>query len=368
MEFTSAYLTPPYLSPDRRHRGEPLTPTLVPPTIRPRSSGDVPRWHPYSSSLRVSTPTGPRSATSLEPERVPSAASSRKSWPQPTSRSQYPYPAYEPTTYSRQHTPPNAPGMGGSAFYFTPDPSPPSARHARNHSYSVPPTIDDGFSAFNSFGSALPQIPVRYNNAPREFDGAASIPLCSIDSPHARAIFVQQAYDTLMSIYYCPSPASSHGSQGVFVPVMGSLPIDPATLHWFTSELIRRASVPNGVVKQAISYIARARSAARRACEARAPLPISPPPSPSYAVPPQLGSRDAYNKRSRGVSASPGPELADPRQMLLGALVLSQKFLVDAAYTSATWGRLSGLPTSDVTAVERVLGAALDWRLWEKDL
>lgn len=188
MDFATAYPTPPYLSPERRHHCEPLTP----PTIRPRSSGDVPRWHPYSSSLRVSTPNGPRSATSLEPERVPSVASSRKSWPQPTSRSHYPYPAYDSTTYSRQLTPPSDRGMTGSAFYFTPDPSPPSARHARNHSYSVPPTIDVSFPTFGSFGSALPQIPVRYNNAPREFDGAASIPLCSIDSPHARAIFVRE--------------------------------------------------------------------------------------------------------------------------------------------------------------------------------
>lgn len=189
MEFATAYLTPPYLSPERRHRGEPLTP----PTIRPRSGGDVPRWHPYNSSLRASTPTGPRSTTSLEPERVSSAASSRKSWPQATSRSHYHYAAYDSTSYSRQHTPPKDQGMPASAFYFTPDPSPPSVRHVRSHGYSVPPTIDDGFPAFTSFGSALPQIPVRYNNAPREFDGAASIPLCSIDSPHARAIFVRES-------------------------------------------------------------------------------------------------------------------------------------------------------------------------------
>lgn len=371
MDFSNAYPTPPHLGSERRHHREPVTPTLVPPMLRPRSGGDVPRWHPYDSGFRSSSQAGPRSTTSLEPERVPSAASSRKSWPQPTSRGHYQYPAYD-STYTRQLTPPSDRGAG-SVFYITPDPSPPSARHVRNHSYSVPPTIDDGFPTFNSFGPALPQIPVRYNNAPKEFDGVASIPFCSIDAPHARAIFVQQSYDLLMSIYYCHSPTSTptsspHCSQGVFVPVLGSLPIDPATLHWFTTELIRRASVSSGVVKLAISYMGRARLAARRACDARAPLPISPPPSPSYAVPPQLGSRDIYNKRSRGASASPGPELADPRQMLLGALVLAQKFLVDAAYTSATWGRLSGLPTSDVTAVERALGTALDWRLWEKDL
>lgn len=190
MDFSNAYPTPPHLGSERRHHREPVTPTLVPPMLRPRSGGDVPRWHPYDSGFRSSSQAGPRSTTSLEPERVPSAASSRKSWPQPTSRGHYQYPAYD-STYTRQLTPPSDRGAG-SVFYITPDPSPPSARHVRNHSYSVPPTIDDGFPTFNSFGPALPQIPVRYNNAPKEFDGVASIPFCSIDAPHARAIFVRE--------------------------------------------------------------------------------------------------------------------------------------------------------------------------------
>jgi hypothetical protein len=170
-----------------------------------------------------------------------------------------------------------------------------------------------------------------------------------------------------MSIYYLPSPPTSPiaaRAPPVFLPVHGSLPIDPNTLLWFSSELIRRAAVSSGVLKLAISYIARAQSAAHRACEART-SPITPPPSPPYPVPPQLDGGNMYAVTTMRVRNS---ELADPRQMLLGALVLAQKFLVDAAYTSATWGKLSGLPTRDVAAVERALGTALDWRLWDKSL
>lgn len=173
-----------------------------------------------------------------------------------------------------------------------------------------------------------------------------------------------------MSIYYYPSTLPS--SQKVFLPVPGSLPVDPATLHWFATELVRRASVPGAVLKLAASYMDRARLAARQACEAQVPTPISPPPSPHYPAPPRLGvdtqrrSRSPYSPST--ATSGRGAELADPRQMLLGALVLAQKFLIDAAYTSATWGKLSGLSASNVGAVERALGSALDWRLWEKNL
>jgi hypothetical protein len=172
-----------------------------------------------------------------------------------------------------------------------------------------------------------------------------------------------------MSIYYYPSSPSS--PQKVYLPVPGSLPVDPATLQWFATELVRRAAIPSAVLKLAASYMNRARFAARRACEAQVPTPISPPPSPHYPVPPRMSfdrSKSPYPPSSPTATSGPAPELADPRQMLLGALVLAQKFLIDAAYTSATWGKLSGLPASDVAAVERALGSALDWRLWEKNL
>ncbi|KAG9084524.1 hypothetical protein FS749_005178 [Ceratobasidium sp. UAMH 11750] len=360
MEFSTAYLTPPYPA-SGYYRGP-----VTPPTVRPRSSGDTTRWHPYTSRFRSSTPTaGLRPSRSSE--SVPS--SSRHVWPQPT-KSHYLYPGYEPSYSERQYSPP-ARRSGATAYYITPDPSPPSVRSSHKYSYSVPPTIDRDLAAFRP---ALPPTPPRSRTASVEFEGAAPIPFCSIDAPHASSLFVQQAYDLLMSIYYHssppPSPVSSHAPNlAMYMPIPGSLPIDPPPLHWFTAELIRRASVSTSVLKLAISYIVRARSAARRACEAcsQAQSPISPPPSPPYPVPPQLdGGNIMYTRRRpNNISAT---ELSDPRQMLLAALVLAQKFLVDAAYTSATWGRLSGLATADVAAVERALGSALDWRLWEKNM
>ncbi|KAG8745043.1 hypothetical protein FRC10_009017 [Ceratobasidium sp. 414] len=358
MEFSTAYLTPPYPGSEYLYRGP-----VTPPTVRPRSSGDAARWHPYTSRFRSSTPTaGLRPSRSSE--SVPS--SSRHVWPQPT-KSHYLHPGYEAPYSERQYTPPTA-RRPAATYYITPDPSPHSIRSSHKHSYSVPSTIDHDLAAFRT---TLPPTPPRSRTASVEFEGAAPIPFCSIDAPHATSVFVQQAYDLLMSIYYHSSPpaspVSSHGpSLAVYMPIPGSLPIDPPTLHWFTAELIRRASVSTSVLKLAISYIVRARSAARRACEVRVQTPISPPPSPPYPVPPQL---DGANMYRRPISAMGlGPALADPRQMLLAALVLAQKFLVDAAYTSATWGRLSGLATADVAAVERALGSALDWRLWEKNL
>ncbi|EUC56649.1 hypothetical protein RSOL_190360 [Rhizoctonia solani AG-3 Rhs1AP] len=193
----------------------------------------------------------------------------------------------------------------------------------------------------------------------RAAHSSVSILSSFLDAPNAST---EQLYDTLMSIYYQPN--SPNSAPKVYIPVPGSLPVDPTTLHWFTTELVKRASVSGVVLKLALSYMVRARSAALRACEAQVPAPISPPPSPLY--PSHMDSR-----RSRspcGPMAVPGPELADPRQLLLGSLVLAQKFLIDAAYTSATWGKLSGLSASNVAAVERTLGTALDWRLWDKNL
>ncbi|QRV94759.1 hypothetical protein RhiJN_22777 [Ceratobasidium sp. AG-Ba] len=341
MEYSTAYLTPPYTGSERIYRGP-----VTPPTVRPRSSGDTSRWHPYTSRVRSVTPTsGMRSSRSSE--SVPSVSSSRQAWPQPA-KAQYLYPTYESTYSERQPSPRRPIGAG---YYFTPDPSPHPIRYSHKHSFSVPPTIDCDLAASRSSHPALPPTPPRSRNASVEFDEVASIPF-PIDSPHAHSAFVQQAYDLLISVYYHTSP-----------------PVSPISLPHGPNVAVR-ASVSSGVLKLAISYITRARFAARSACEARVQTPISPPPSPLYAVPPQLDGGNIYAKRSksRSPATGPGPELADPRQMLLGALVLAQKFLIDAAYTSATWGRLSGLPTSDVAAVERALGSALDWRLWEKNL
>ncbi|KAJ1302788.1 hypothetical protein OPQ81_003095 [Rhizoctonia solani] len=354
MGYTFAYLTPP----DR----SPVSPRMVSSTVRPRSGGDS-RWQPYDHRARSSTPTwGPRPSRSTE--NIPSTSSSNKSWPQLALKSRYPYAAYDATSYAHQYTPPTDRTQIGSKFYITPDPSPLPARHGHAHkaSYPVPPTIEEQLATRN-YQPALPPTPPRTTSrATVESERTTGISPCSIDSPHARCAFTQQLYDTLMSIYYHPnSPSPGHK---VYVPVPGSLPVDPTTLHWFTTELVRRAAVPGGVLKLALSYMVRARSAALRACEAQVPTPISPPPSPLYPSHMDSGrSRSSYESM-----AVPGPELADPRQMLLGALVLAQKFLIDAAYTSATWGKLSGLSASNVAAVERALGTALDWRLWDRNL
>ncbi|GAB1526078.1 hypothetical protein RhiTH_009244 [Rhizoctonia solani] len=352
MAYTSAYLTPPDLSP--------VSPRMVPPTVRPRSGGDS-RWQPYYPRARSLTPTsGLRSSRSTD--SIPSTSSSNKTWPQPAPKSRYPYTAYDPASYAHQYTSPPERTEIGSKFYITPDPSPRPVRHARKASYPVPPTIDEEF-ATHRYRAALPPTPPRTTSrASAGSEKSTPIPPCSIDAPHARQAFTKQLYDTLMSIYYCSNSPSS--APKVYMPVPGSLPVDPTTLQWFTTELIRRASVPGGVLKLALSYMVRARSAALRACEAQVPAPISPPPSPLYP-----SHMDFRRSRSPcGSTTLPGPELADPRQMLLGALVLAQKFLIDAAYTSATWGKLSGLSASNVAAVERTLGTALDWRLWDQSL
>lgn len=348
---TSGYLTPPDYSPE--------SPRMVLPTGRSRSGGDS-RWQPYYPRARSLTPTsGLRSSRSTE--SIPSTSSSNKSWPQLAPKSRYPYTAYD-ASYARQYTSPPERTQIGSKFYITPDPSPLPVRHSHKPSYPVPPTIDEEF-ATHGYRPALPPTPPRATSrASVGSEGITPISPCSIDAPHARRAFIQQLYDTLMSIYYQPNSPSS--APKVYIPVPGSLPVDPTTLHWFATELVRRASVPGGVLKLALSYMVRARSAALRACEAQVPAPISPPPSPLYP-----SHMDARRSRAPcGPMAVPGPELADPRQMLLGALVLAQKFLIDAAYTSATWGKLSGLSASNVAAVERALGTALDWRLWDQSL
>ncbi|ELU39428.1 hypothetical protein AG1IA_06543 [Rhizoctonia solani AG-1 IA] len=326
MAYTSAYLTPPDLSP--------ISPRMVPPTVRPRSGGDS-RWQPYYPRARSLTPTsGLRSSRSTD--SIPSTSSSNKTWPQPAPKSRYPYTAYDPASYAHQYTSPPERTEIGSKFYITPDPSPRPVRHARKASYPVPPTIDEEFVT-HRYRAALPPTPPRTTSrASAGSEKSAPIPPCSIDAPHARQAFTSESL-TFTTVY---------------MPVPGSLPVDPTTLQWFTTELIRRASVPGGVLKLALSYMIRARSAALRACEAQVPAPISPPPSPLYP-----SHMDFRRSRSPcGSTTLPGPELADPRQMLLGALVLAQKFLIDAAYTSATWGKLSGLSASNVAAVERTLG------------
>ncbi|CAE6522857.1 unnamed protein product [Rhizoctonia solani] len=345
----SGYITPDY---------SPESPRMTLPTVGPRSGGDL-RWQPYTyyPRARSLTPTsGLRSSRSTE--SIPSS-SSNKSWPQLATKSRYPYTAYDATSYAHQYTSPPSRTRVGTRSYPTPDPSPHPVRHSHKAGYPVPPTIDEELS----FRPALPPTPPRATSRTSvASEGITPISPCSIDAPHARRAFIQQLYDTLMTIYYQPNLPSS--APKVYLPVPGSLPVDPTTLHWFATELVRRAAVPGVVLKLALSYMVRARSAALRACEAQVPTPISPPPSPLYP-----SHMDNIRSRSPcGPMAVPGPELADPRQMLLGALVLSQKFLIDAAYTSATWGKLSGLSASNVAAVERALGTALDWRLWDQSL
>lgn len=343
MAYSSAYPTPP----DR----SPVSPRTGMPTIRSRSGAES-RWQPYSRARSLTPTSGLRSSRSTE--SIPSTSASNKSWP----KSRYPYTAYDATSYAHRYTPPTDQTQTSSKFYVTPEPSPIPVWHTYKTSYPVPPTIDEQFN----YRPALPPTPPRTTSRGSVGSEGTTPILCSIDAPHARRAFTQQLYDILMSIYYHPnSPSSAHK---VYMPVPGSLPVDPTTLHWFTTELVRRASVSGGVLKLALSYIVRARSAALRACEAQVPAPLSPPPSPLYP-----SYTDSRRSRSPcGSMAVPGPELADPRQMLLGALVLAQKFLIDAAYTSATWGKLSGLSASNVGAVERALGTALDWRLWDQNL
>ncbi|KDN49143.1 hypothetical protein RSAG8_02496, partial [Rhizoctonia solani AG-8 WAC10335] len=268
---TSGYPTPPNSSP-----------------VRPR--GDS-RWQPYCSRARSLTPTsGLRSSRSTE--SISSTSSSNKSWSQFAPKSRYPYTAYDAASYAYHYTSPPDRTQIGSNFYITPDPSPLPARYSHKASYPVPPTIDEELTA-HSYRSALPPTPPRATSrASVGSQGISPISPCSIDAPHARRAFVQQLYDTLMSIYYQPNSPSS--APKVYMPVPGSLPVDPTTLHWFATELVRRASVPGVVLKLALSYMVRARSAALRACEAQVPTPISPPPSP-----PSRASRSAPDAPGR---------------------------------------------------------------------
>jgi hypothetical protein len=185
MGYTTAYLTPPYLSPAGFSR-EPTPPTFVLPASRPRSGGES-RWRPYEPRARSLTPTsGLRSSKSVE-----SVLSSSKNWPQLASKSRYPYPAYESTSYVRQYTSPDRPSIS-SKLYITPDPSPHPVRYSHKDTYRVPPTLDQDLASFDSFRPALPPTPPRSRSRAAEFDGAVSIPHCSIDAPHARRLFVRE--------------------------------------------------------------------------------------------------------------------------------------------------------------------------------
>lgn len=59
----------------------------------------------------------------------------------------------------------------------------------------------------------------------------------------------------------------------------------------------------------------------------------------------------------------PSPLLC-PRRTLMGALVLSAKFVQDKCYSNLAWAKLCGLPPREVSRCERTLGDALGWRLW----
>lgn len=59
----------------------------------------------------------------------------------------------------------------------------------------------------------------------------------------------------------------------------------------------------------------------------------------------------------------PSPLLC-PRRTLMGALVLSAKFVQDKCYSNRAWAKLCGLPPREVSRCERALGDALGWRLW----
>jgi hypothetical protein len=59
----------------------------------------------------------------------------------------------------------------------------------------------------------------------------------------------------------------------------------------------------------------------------------------------------------------PSPLLC-PRRTLMGALVLSAKFVQDKCYSNRAWAKLCGLPPREVSRCERALGDVLGWRLW----
>lgn len=64
------------------------------------------------------------------------------------------------------------------------------------------------------------------------------------------------------------------------------------------------------------------------------------------------------------MAPKPTSPLLCPRRTFLTTLILASKFSQDKCYSNCAWAKLSGLPPREIGCCERVLGHALDWRLW----
>ena len=77
-----------------------------------------------------------------------------------------------------------------------------------------------------------------------------------------------------------------------------------------------------------------------------------------------FGSVAVCKSSSRLLPAKLPSPLLCPRRTFLAALILASKFSQDKCYSNRAWAKLSGLPPREIGRCERVLGIALDWRLW----
>ncbi|KAG8709076.1 hypothetical protein FRC09_000887 [Ceratobasidium sp. 395] len=133
------------------------------------------------------------------------------------------------------------------------------------------------------------------------------------------------------------------------------------TLTWFVTEVLRRSRTSINVLQVASAHLAGAKPEIHNrlgiAAYRQAELTIQIARIPQH-IRDELPGMDWL-----GSEFTPSP-LIGPRRTFLASLVLASKFLLDKAFSNKTWAKLSGLEALEVGKCERVLGTALNWRLW----
>lgn len=146
-----------------------------------------------------------------------------------------------------------------------------------------------------------------------------------------------------------PPPSPYDGSQYPYQSTAEHMP-----LRHFIHEVLRRSRTNFITLQTALCYV--------EAIAARLPTLVKEEAQfmLKRAEPGYVPQPDDENPE---VPALPSPLLC-PRRTFLASILLASKFLQDRSYSNKAWAKLTGLAAREVGRCERVLCAALDYRLW----
>ncbi|EJD52385.1 hypothetical protein AURDEDRAFT_111113 [Auricularia subglabra TFB-10046 SS5] len=146
-----------------------------------------------------------------------------------------------------------------------------------------------------------------------------------------------------------PPPTPYDGSQYPYQSTAEHMP-----LRHFIHEVLRRSRTNFITLQTALCYV--------EAIAARLPTLVKEEANfmVKRAEPGYVPQPDDENPE---VPALPSPLLC-PRRTFLASILLASKFLQDRSYSNKAWAKLTGLAAREVGRCERVLCAALDYRLW----